>query len=365
MVNGYLGKILWVDLLNQQVKDEALDEKLCRDYLGGYGLGARILFSRQKPGIDALGPDNILGFITGMLTGTDALGGSRYSVVAKSPLTGTWGDASSGGYFGPYLRLAGYDAVFLTGIADKPVYLLIDNGKPEIRDAAHLWGKDNFKTDDALRAEHDKTAKVVSIGPAGERLSLVSCLLTHKGAAAGRSGLGAVMGSKRLKAVVVKGEQKVPVADMEAAAIALGERRKRVLVTIGQKELAPFKAHPQHAYVIRAVDAPDADSLPPDAEVITARGPFAEADERRLLSDRAIEVIVTKNSGGLATQAKLAAVRALGIPVIMVARPAVPEVESVASASARTSSRHSGCASTFMPGTASRICRTAPGVICS
>ncbi len=130
------------------------------------------------------------------------------------------------------------------------------------------------------------------------------------------------------------GDDWTAVPDMGAAADALGEKRKRVLLTIGQKELAPFKNYPQHAYVIRAVDAPDADSLPPDAEVITARGPFAEADERRLLSDRGIEAIVTKNSGGSATQAKLAAARALGIPVIMVARPAVPEVESVETADA-------------------------------
>jgi precorrin-6A/cobalt-precorrin-6A reductase len=130
------------------------------------------------------------------------------------------------------------------------------------------------------------------------------------------------------------GDDWTAVPDMEAAATALGERRKRVLLTIGQKELAPFKAHPQHAYVVRTVDAPDPDSLPSDADVITARGPFAEAGERRLLSDRGIEAIVTKNSGGTATQAKLAAARALNIPVIMVARPAVPEVEAVETAEA-------------------------------
>jgi precorrin-6A/cobalt-precorrin-6A reductase len=124
------------------------------------------------------------------------------------------------------------------------------------------------------------------------------------------------------------------VADMEAAAAALEPERKRVLLTIGQKELSPFKAAPQHAYVVRSVDAPEAESLPPDAEIITARGPFAEADERRLLEERGIEVIVTKNSGGAATQAKLAAARALAIPVVMVARPPVPDAESVETADA-------------------------------
>ena len=143
-----------------------------------------------------------------------------------------------------------------------------------------------------------------------------------------------ILGIRRPEWTPVPGDDWTYVADMEAAAAALGDASKCVLVTIGQKELAPFKAYPQHAYVIRTVDAPDADNLPPDAEVITARGPFAEADERRLLSDRGIEAIVTKNSGGTATIAKLAAARALGIPVIMVARPAVPEVESVGTAEA-------------------------------
>ena len=153
MVDGYMGKILWVDLSKNEFKAEVLDEKFYRDYIGGYGLGARILFSRQKPGVDALGPENIFGIVTGTLTGTPVLGGSRYIVVGKSPLTGTWGDANSGGYFGPYLRFAGYDAVFFTGISEKPVYLALDNGQAELRDAGDLWGKDCFETEDALKAE--------------------------------------------------------------------------------------------------------------------------------------------------------------------------------------------------------------------
>ena len=139
------GKILWVDLSKKQIKEEALDEKMGRDFLGGYGLGARILFSRQKAGVDPLGPDAILGLVTGVLTGTDAMGGSRYVMVGKSPLTGGWGDANSGGNVGPYLKFAGYDAVFFTGISSKPVYLLIDNGKAELKDAGKLWGKDYLR----------------------------------------------------------------------------------------------------------------------------------------------------------------------------------------------------------------------------
>lgn len=162
-----------------------------------------------------MGPENTLGFVCGLLTGTQALGGSRFSVVCKSPLTGTWGDSSCGGNFGPYLRFAGYDAVFFTGSSEKPVYLLIDNGKTEIRDAAHLWGKDTHETEDIIRRELGREAEVACIGPSGEKVSLIAAVMTDKGRAAGRSGVGAVMGSKKLKAVVVKGSMKVPVMDAD------------------------------------------------------------------------------------------------------------------------------------------------------
>jgi len=154
--------------------------------------------------------------MTGPLTGTPTPMGCRYVVVGKSPLTGGWGDANCGADFGPYLKFAGYDGVFFTGIAQKPVYLFIDNGKAELKEAIHLWGKSTFETEDILQAEHGKNAKVISIGPAGEKLSLISSIITHKGSAAGRSGLGAVMGSKKLKAMVVQGDGKVPIADTKA-----------------------------------------------------------------------------------------------------------------------------------------------------
>jgi aldehyde:ferredoxin oxidoreductase len=213
MAHGFMGKMLWVDLSKKQIKEEALDEKMGRDFLGGYGLGARILFDRQKAGVDPMGPDAILGIVTGVLTGTDAMGGSRYVMVGKSPLTGGWGDANSGGNVGPFLKFAGYDAVFFTGKSDKPVYLLIDNGKAELLDAAGLWGKDTFDTQDMLRDKHGKELEVACIGPAGEQLSLIAAVMNNKGRAAGRSGLGAVMGSKKLKAIAVKGNMKIPVAD--------------------------------------------------------------------------------------------------------------------------------------------------------
>ena len=217
MAGGYMGKLLFVNLSTGEIKEETPDESLYRDFIGNYGIGARILYSRQKGEVDALGPENTLGLLTGPLTGTPATFGCRYAVVSKSPLTGGWGDANSGGHFGPHLKFSGYDGVFFNGISEKPVYLLIDNGKAELKDAAHLWGKSTYETEDTLEAEYGKTAKVASIGPAGEKLSHVACVMTNKGDAAGRSGLGAVMGSKKLKAVVAKGELEVPVADLEAA----------------------------------------------------------------------------------------------------------------------------------------------------
>jgi aldehyde:ferredoxin oxidoreductase len=150
-------------------------------------------------------------------------------VVGKSPLTGTWGDSSSGGNFGPYLRFAGYDAVFFTGLSEKPVYLLIDNGKAEIRDADRLWGKDTHETEDILKQEHGNQVEVACIGPSGEKVSLIAAIMTDKGRAAGRSGLGAVMGSKKLKAVVVKGAMKVPVLDADRIAALRKEYRPKLV----------------------------------------------------------------------------------------------------------------------------------------
>ncbi len=222
MIQGYMGKMLFVDLSAGKITDETPEESLYRDFIGGYGIGARILYNRQKGGVDPLGPENMLGFVTGPLTGSPANTGARYCVVCKSPITGGWGDANSGGIFGPTLKFAGYDAVFVTGVSDKPVYLLINNGKAELRDASKLWGEDIYETERMLRDEWGKGTEVACIGPSGERLSLISCVVTEKGAAAGRSGVGAVMGSKKLKAVAVKGDQKVPIADLAACQQAEG-----------------------------------------------------------------------------------------------------------------------------------------------
>ena len=230
-----MGKLLFVDLSTGEIREEISDEDICRDFIGGYGVGARILYNRQKGGVDPLGPHNTLGLITGPLTGTPAIGGSRYQVVGKSPLTGGWGDANSGGHFGPRLKFAGYDGVFFTGISDNPVYLLVDNGKAELKDARRIWGRSTYETEDELREEYGGASEVAAIGPAGEKVSRMACVITHKGDAAGRSGLGAVMGSKKLKAVVVRGSQKVPIENMALAQ----ELRKRHMADLKATGLLP------------------------------------------------------------------------------------------------------------------------------
>ena len=223
MSKGYMGKLLFVDLTKGEFQEEILSEELCRDFMGGYGIGAWILYERMKPKADPLGPDNLLGFMTGPLTGTPHMCSGRYVVIAKSPLTGTWGDANSGGDFGPNLKFAGFDGVFFTGASSIPIYLYIENGKPELRDATQLWGKDCLETEDMLTGIHGKGTNVACIGPAGENMSLLAAIINDKGRAAGRSGIGAVMGSKKLKVLAVKGNMKVPMAD-EAKAKEL--RRK-------------------------------------------------------------------------------------------------------------------------------------------
>jgi len=213
MARGYMGKILNVDLSRGVITPEALDEELCRDYIGGYGIGARLLYERMPAGADPLGPDNILGFLTGPLTGTPAIIGSRFVVVGKSPNTGGWGDANCGGFFGPHMKFAGVDGVLFYGISPRPVYLYIEEGVAELRDASDLWGLNVSDVEDLLKERHGTDIEIASIGTAGEKLSLMACIINDKERAAGRSGLGAVMGSKKVKAVVVKGKLPVPMYD--------------------------------------------------------------------------------------------------------------------------------------------------------
>jgi aldehyde:ferredoxin oxidoreductase len=219
------GKLLSADLNTRNCTVEAVAEQLYRRYLGGYGLGVALLLERMDPACDPLGPENILGFAAGYLTGTGAYIASRFMAFGKSPSTGGWGDANCGGHFGPRMKKAGLDAILFTGQASSPVYLLVQGGgdtvvadglKAEILDAGDLWGKDCYQTEDLLKERHGKDCEVACIGPAGENLAAVAGISTDKGRFAARSALGAVMGSKRLKAVVVKGNLPIRIADPEA-----------------------------------------------------------------------------------------------------------------------------------------------------
>jgi aldehyde:ferredoxin oxidoreductase len=213
MARGYMGEILNVDLTSGKIEVEELDEKICRDYIGGYGLGAKLLYDRMPANADPMGPENILGLLTGPLTGTPALVGSRFVAVGKSPKTQTWGDANCGGFWGPAVKYAGYDGMLFKGISEKPVYLFIDEGEYQLLDASDLWGKNVSDLEDILVDRHGSDIQIVSVGPAGEKKSLLASIQNDKERSAGRSGLGAVMGGKKLKAVVVRGQMTIPMHD--------------------------------------------------------------------------------------------------------------------------------------------------------
>lgn len=215
MNNGYVGTILRVNLKSGLIRTEPLNDKSAEDYVGARGLGTKYYCDECDPKCDALGPDNKLILMTGPLTGTCATSAGRYNAVAKSPLTGTIGASNSGGHFGPELKYAGYDGIIFEDVAEHPVYLYISDDTVELRDASHLWGKDVFDTTDALYAECGENFRVACISAAGETGCLFAGIMNDKHRAAGRGGIGAVMGSKNLKAVAVKGTKSVFVARPE------------------------------------------------------------------------------------------------------------------------------------------------------
>jgi aldehyde:ferredoxin oxidoreductase len=214
-MNGWMGKMLRVDLGSGAIRDEILDPTVLKDYIGGRGLGIYLLNRELDPGCDPLSPENLLVMATGPLTGTGAPTGARYMVMTKSPLTGAITCSNAGGRFPTELKRSGYDGIVFTGRSHQPVYLSIIDGKAELRDAAHLWGKTTHETTDILLDETDAKARVACIGPAGEQLVRFAAVMNDKDRAAGRSGVGAVMGSKNLKAVAVRGKARVALADPE------------------------------------------------------------------------------------------------------------------------------------------------------
>lgn len=215
-MNGYMGKILHVDLSKGRLRDELVNEGHARAFVGGSGLAARIIYDMVNQDTDPLGPQNPLVFMTGPLVGTAMPSAGRYSVCALSPLTRIWGEANSGGFFGPELRFAGYDGIVITGCSSKPVWLSIVEGKPQLQDASNIWGSDSYATQQMVRqALGDDKIRVACIGVAGENKVKMAAVMNDNGRAAGRTGMGAVMGSKKLKAIGVRGSAKVPLADPE------------------------------------------------------------------------------------------------------------------------------------------------------
>ena len=216
MLGGYMGKILRVNLTTGKTSEEPLNEEIARKFIGARGYGAKIIFDEVSHNTDPLGSENKLIFATGPLTLTTAPTGGRYNVITKSPLNGVIAGSNSGGFFGPELKKAGYDMLIVEGKSEKPVYLWITDEKVEIKDASHLWGKDTHETTDTILSElGNKNIKVACIGPAGENLVKFACIINDKARAAGRTGVGAVMGSKMLKAVAVKGNKRAPIANPE------------------------------------------------------------------------------------------------------------------------------------------------------
>ncbi|MCL6522853.1 MAG: aldehyde ferredoxin oxidoreductase, partial [Firmicutes bacterium] len=217
MLGGYANRIAWIDLTSGQIEYRPMDERLARTYIGGRGLGVRLVLD-NGPDVDPLSPENILCFMTGPVTGTLVNMSGRMAVVTRSPLTGTVTDSHQGGWSGARLKWAGFDGLVFRGRADHPVYAYVEDGRVELRDARPFWGKGVHETVAALREAHGREdVSVVAIGPAGENQVRFACLINENDRASGRGGTGAVAGSKNLKAVVIKAPTRLPKpADPEA-----------------------------------------------------------------------------------------------------------------------------------------------------
>ncbi len=226
MAYGCTGRVLRVDLSSAKVWVEEPEEPVYRSYLGGSALALHYLLRELKAGVDPLGPENLLVFTASVLTGTPGPGLSRYTVAARSPLTGGFGEAEAGGWWGPELKFAGFDGVVVSGRAERPVYLYVNDGQASLRDASHLWGKDTGDTRATIRQElGDAKIRTAAIGRAGENRVHYACVLNELKHANGRSGLGAVMGSKNLKAIAARGSARPTLFDPAGVSAA----RKRIL----------------------------------------------------------------------------------------------------------------------------------------
>ncbi len=234
---GYAGTILYVDLTTGKTRTEKINEETAKKFIGGIGLGMKLWLSNSKAGVNPLSPENPLVLSLGPVSGTMfPTGGNGHAFISKSPETGGVGEAVSHGTFGAELKRAGYDAIVLTGKAEKPVYLWIDDDATQILDASNIWGKSPFETEDAVKEElGDYYVRVASIGLAGEKQSKIACIINEKTRAAGRTGLGAVMGSKNLKAIAVRGTRDIAVAKPEEFIDMVKEFHERMKGPAAQK----------------------------------------------------------------------------------------------------------------------------------
>ena len=220
---GWAGTILYVDLTKKKVTKQPLSNELAYNYLGGRGINGKIVYDMVRPGTDPLGPDNVVSFGPGLLTGS-IFPASRWNTTCLSSLTGIFGDGNGGGHWAPELKYAGYDHIVIQGMSDKPVYLWVDDDNVEIRDASHLWGQKLTDTTYTIRHDlNDDDIKVAAIGPAGENLVKFSCVISDLSRAPGRAGAGAVLGSKKLKAIAVRGTKGIKVADPDEVERLYGE----------------------------------------------------------------------------------------------------------------------------------------------
>jgi len=240
MTGGMWGKILRVDLSESIITEESIPEEWLNKFLGGRGLAMRYLIEENPKGADPLGPDNVLIFMTGLLTGLATPTASKHSVVAKSPLTGIFGHSIAGGAWATKLKRCGFDGIIFQGVSSKPVYLVIDEGAAELRDAGQLWGKNVLETTGIVKKELGDSFGVTAIGTAGENLVKYAAIVDDKERVAGRCGMGAVMGSKLLKAIAVKGTKPIPIPDKQA----FKEGEKSHFQVINESFLTPI----QHAY---------------------------------------------------------------------------------------------------------------------
>jgi aldehyde:ferredoxin oxidoreductase len=224
-----MDKLLLIDLTEKSTRVESIDPDLARDYIGGSGLSARLLYEHIHPDTDPLGPSNPLVYMTGPLVGTSMPSAGRCTVSARSPLTGLWGESNTGGFIGPELRFAGFDGVWISGRAEEPCWISIVDGEVDIHDASELWGKDSYQTQESIRGIlGDPKVRVSCIGRAGENLVKMAAIMNDHGRAAGRTGMGAVMGSKNLKALAFRGRGKAPLVDPKAYKQAVFEILKIV-----------------------------------------------------------------------------------------------------------------------------------------